>query len=139
MFWTDWGQLPRIERADLDGNNRLTLVNDSLLQPFGITVDYEGLKIYWCDSGFDAIEYASLNGEGRAVLILDRVGLQGVFALTVASSRVFWTDTETEAMYSAHKIDGNIDTNSTLVYDNFQYTPTGIEAVSSSRQQDSRV
>lgn len=122
----------------MDGDNRLSLIDDALAQPFGITVDYQGLNIYWCDSALGIIEYASLDGEGRTVLIQDVVGLQGVFALTVASSRVFWTDTETEAVYSAHKIDGTISANSTVVYDNFQYTPLGIEAVSSSRQQDGR-
>ena len=134
MFWTDWGEIPKIERADMDGKHRQTLIDGGLLQPFGITIDYEGLKIYWCDAGFNFIEYASLDGGGRTVLVQDMNGLKGVFSLTVASSRVFWTDTETNAVYSTHKIDGNTLGNSTVVYNSFQYTPTGIEAVSSDRQ-----
>ena len=138
MFWTDWGKDPKIERADMDGENRMTLISDGLLQPFGITVDYEELRIYWCDSGNNFIEHASLDGGGRTVLIQDTSGLDGVFSLTVASSVVFWTDTVTRAVYSAHKIDGNSITNHTVTYDNFQYTPYGIEAVSSSRQADGK-
>ena len=136
MFWTDWGENPKIERADMDGQNRITLINDTLQQPFGITIDHEHHRIYWCDSGNNLIEYASLDGGSRTILIQDTYGLEGVFSLTVASSILFWTDTNTNAIYSTHKINGNALNNHTVVYDAFQYTPYGIEAVSSSRQAD---
>ena len=139
MFWTDWGIEPKIERADMDGSNRLTIVSDGLLQPFGITVDYDGLKLYWCDSGTNIIEYVSLNGGGRTVLVQDAVGLGGLFSLTVSGSLVFWTDTDTNAIYSTHKINGLNGGNITTVYSAFLYTVGGIEAVSSSRQEDSKM
>ena len=120
----------------MDGSDRQTVIGDNLLQPNGITIDYESLKIYWCDSGFELIEYANLDGTGRMVLSQDVDGLQGAFSLTIGGTLIFWTDEVTETAYATHKIHGNSsDLGSfAVVYDNFQHTPVGIEAVSSSRQ-----
>ena len=41
LFWTEWGQYPRIERSRLDGTQRLVLVNVSISWPNGISIDYE--------------------------------------------------------------------------------------------------
>lgn len=41
LFWTEWGQYPRIERSRLDGTERMVLVNVSISWPNGISVDYE--------------------------------------------------------------------------------------------------
>ena len=30
MFWTDWGEKPRIERAYMDGTNRKVIINREL-------------------------------------------------------------------------------------------------------------
>ena len=127
---------PKVERADMDGQNRMTIASDGLIQPFGITIDYNGLNVYWCDSGSNVIEYASLNGGGRTVLEQDVDGLTGVFSLTVSGSELFWTDMDTNAVYSTHKLNGNgiFGDSTTIVFSDFLYTPGGIEAVSSSRQ-----
>lgn len=41
LFWTEWGQYPRIERSRLDGTQRAVLVNVSISWPNGISIDYE--------------------------------------------------------------------------------------------------
>lgn len=41
LFWTEWGQYPRIERSRLDGSERLVLVNVSISWPNGISIDYQ--------------------------------------------------------------------------------------------------
>ena len=43
MFWTDWGEVPKIERADMDGSNdsRKVIVSDDIFWPNGISVDYD--------------------------------------------------------------------------------------------------
>lgn len=43
MFWTDWGEIPKIERAGMDGSNgsRKVIVNDDIFWPNGLTVDYK--------------------------------------------------------------------------------------------------
>lgn len=56
MFWTDWGAVPKIERAALDGSMRRVVVNTDLGWPNGVVVDADLKKIYWCDAKMDKIE-----------------------------------------------------------------------------------
>lgn len=56
MYWTDWGELPKIERADLDGTERVVMVNTSLGWPNGLALDYQERQIYWGDAKTDRIE-----------------------------------------------------------------------------------
>ena len=39
MFWTDWGKKPRIERADMDGENRRIVTDENIVWPNGLTLD----------------------------------------------------------------------------------------------------
>lgn len=56
MFWTDWGEVPKIERANMDGTERMVMVNTSLGWPNGLALDYKEHKIYWGDAKTDRIE-----------------------------------------------------------------------------------
>lgn len=56
MYWTDWGEMPKIERADLDGTERVIMVNTSLGWPNGLALDYQERRIYWGDAKTDKIE-----------------------------------------------------------------------------------
>lgn len=60
MYWTDWGEVPKIERADLDGMERVVMVNTSLGWPNGLALDYDERKIYWGDAKTDKIEVGVL-------------------------------------------------------------------------------
>lgn len=56
MYWTDWGDHPKIERANLDGTDRVVLLNSSLGWPNGLAIDYAAGKLYWGDAKTDKIE-----------------------------------------------------------------------------------
>lgn len=56
MYWTDWGEHPKIERASLDGTDRVVLLNSSLGWPNGLAIDYSAGKLYWGDAKTDKIE-----------------------------------------------------------------------------------
>ena len=63
MFWTDWGRYPKIERANLDGSDRIAIVSENLTYPNGLAIDYESNLLYWCDAGTNVIEYSDFDGE----------------------------------------------------------------------------
>ena len=69
IFWTDWGSTPRIERATMDGQHRLTIADTSLFWPNGLTIDYAANKIYWVDAKHHVIECANLDGTLRKTVI----------------------------------------------------------------------
>lgn len=56
MYWTDWGESPKIECAHLDGQERHVLVNTSLGWPNGLALDLQEGQLYWGDAKTDKIE-----------------------------------------------------------------------------------
>jgi len=72
MFWTEWGDTPKIERASLSGEDRLVLVNKTIMQennlkkqigwPNGLTIDYGNDKIYWVDAKYNIIVQMDIDG-----------------------------------------------------------------------------
>ena len=50
MFWTDWGKVPKIERADMDGHNRTVVVSKNLGWPNGLSIDHSTARIIWADA-----------------------------------------------------------------------------------------
>ena len=52
MYWTDWGEIPKIERAGMDGKprSRQVIVQENIYWPNGLTLDYDISKIYWADA-----------------------------------------------------------------------------------------
>lgn len=61
MFWSDWNkEAPKIERASLDGSDRIILFSKGLGWPNGIALDLGNDKIYWCDAKTDRIEVSKI-------------------------------------------------------------------------------
>lgn len=50
MYWTDWGNKPRIERSEMDGGKRVTIISDTLGWPNGLTIDKENAQLIWADA-----------------------------------------------------------------------------------------
>ena len=65
MFWTDWGQQPRVERAGMDGSERTVIVSTKLYWPNGLSIDYPNRRLYFADARLDYIEYCNYDGSGR--------------------------------------------------------------------------
>lgn len=48
-----------------------TVINESLINPDGIAVDWIARNLYWTDQGTKRIEVSRLNGTSRLVLVMD--------------------------------------------------------------------
>jgi len=81
MYWSDWGDHAKIERANLDGSTRSVLVNTSLGWPNGLTIDYTERQLYWGDAKLDQIETCFLDGSQRQLLVSS--DLPHIFGLTL--------------------------------------------------------
>lgn len=68
LFWSDISSSSRIERTDMTGQNRVILINFSLVRPNGLTVDSSLERLYFVDGGNDNIEYIDFNGLGRTLV-----------------------------------------------------------------------
>lgn len=68
MYWTNWGNHPKIERAGMDGSHRRVLFSKDLMWPNGLAIDHDKNRLYWVDGGTKVIEYSKLDGTGRTIL-----------------------------------------------------------------------
>lgn len=75
MFWSDWGQNPRIERADMDGAMRRVIVSTKIYWPNGLALDYTTHRVYFADAYLKYIDYCDYDGNNRhQVMASDMVG-----------------------------------------------------------------
>lgn len=81
----------RLERAFMDGSNRVELVKNRLGIPMGITLDIVNKRIYWSDSHFDTVETVTYHG-------LDRWGCDQNFALQL------WTEMHAPLVLDTHSM-----------------------------------
>ena len=69
LFWTDWGESPRIERIGMDGTHRSTIIDTKIYWPNGLTLDIPNKKVYFADSKLDFIDFCNYDGSGRQQVI----------------------------------------------------------------------
>ena len=136
IFWTDFGEVGKIERSFMDGGDRRTIIDSDLSQPNGITIDYLAERIYWTDSYLDKIEYANYDGSGRMILETAESGLFYPFGITVADDILFWSDWATGSIFATHKDLGAVGSEGYFTeIANFPASiPYGIEALVEDRQ-----
>jgi low-density lipoprotein receptor-related protein 4 len=69
IYWSDWGEPPRIERAMMDGSQRKIIINTDLGYPIGLALDYKEKRLYWADALKERIETSDIHGGNRVQLI----------------------------------------------------------------------
>uniref|UniRef100_A0A8C9SYB7 EGF-like domain-containing protein n=1 Tax=Scleropages formosus TaxID=113540 RepID=A0A8C9SYB7_SCLFO len=126
LYWTD-SRDKSISVTTVDGKKRRVLINTELSEPRAIAVDpniawpngitlgkafLEVLneitrRLYWVDSKLHLISSIDFNGANRKVLLSSTEQLGHPFALTVFEDRIYWTDLQSEAIYSANRLTGH--------------------------------
>nr|XP_014343518.1 PREDICTED: low-density lipoprotein receptor-related protein 4 [Latimeria chalumnae] len=103
MYWTDWGEHAKLERAGMDGSDRVVLINHNLGWPNGLVIDKAGSQLLWADAHTERIETADLNGANRRTLVSP---VQHPYGLTLLDSYIYWTDWQTRSIQRADKNTG---------------------------------
>ncbi|XP_054092231.1 low-density lipoprotein receptor-related protein 8 isoform X20 [Callithrix jacchus] len=106
MYWSDWGYQAKIEKSGLNGVDRQTLVSDNIEWPNGITLDLLSQRLYWVDSKLHQLSSIDFSGGNRKRLISSADFLSHPFGIAVFEDKVFWTDLENEAIFSANRLNG---------------------------------
>lgn len=92
LYWTDWGEIPKIERAGMNGDHktRSTIVSEDIFWPNGLAIDYNAERVYWIDGKLLYLSAVDYDG-GNRKKIVDK-GLVYPFALAYYQNRLYWTD-----------------------------------------------
>ena len=134
MFWTDWSEQAKIERAEMDGSNRGTIIRQDIHWPNGLTIDYSAEKIYWIDAKLFYIAKANYDGSNRKKIVRTPMSSQCVlgppFTLTLYENNIYWTDLKTRGIRSTNK---NSSTRCQMISTN-AYSPMDIQAFEPRRQ-----
>ena len=90
IFWSDLGLNARIETARMDGTWRRILIENDVLYPTGLAIDYPARRLYWADPKTGTIESTSLEGKDRVVIRRFRMLLEDKpFKLDVFEDSIF--------------------------------------------------
>ncbi|XP_072033366.1 low-density lipoprotein receptor-related protein 2-like [Amphiura filiformis] len=138
LFFSDWGNTRdednpvRIERAYMDGSNRLDLVTEKLYWPSGISVDIPSKRIYWVDSKLDRLETITYDGQFRQTILYGGSNIPSPHSLAVFESNVYFTDWTKLAVLRTNRFDLTPDL--TEMDSSTNIKPNGIRVVHSSLQ-----
>ncbi|KAL1122539.1 hypothetical protein AAG570_002869, partial [Ranatra chinensis] len=132
MFWTDWGDFAKIERASMDGDkrSRKVLVSEDLFWPNGLTVDFESRKVYWLDGKLRFVAVMDYDGRNRRN-IADNKGILHPVSLAIFKDKLYWTCWET---WAVHMLDRNTGGESRELIHCTDHTPIDVKVMDASKQ-----
>ena len=113
MYWSDWGFSPKIEKSNMDGTDRTTIVSSGLMWVNSLALDFKKKLLYWCDARLDLIERVDLQGNNRVVVLNLPKYHHHPFGLALYQETLFWTDWSTQ---SVHKYNMTSTTSEVVVY-----------------------
>lgn len=131
LIYSDWGRLGnsgKILRTTMAGNNKTVIIENDIIQPSGLAIDYDEKKLYWTDALREKIERSDMNGTNRETLISATIY---PFAITVFGDYIYWTDLQLRGVYRAEKHTG---AGVTEMVKRLEESPRDIHVFSSARQ-----
>ena len=108
LFWADYGQTPKIERALLDGTNRTVLVSSGIVTPRGLALDRQSGYVYWVDDSLDMIARVSPQG-GDAEVVRFGGRYPTPYGIAVFEGSIIWVDRNLKKVFRASKEPGATD------------------------------
>ena len=131
FYWTDWGDVAKIERASMDGSDRTVLHDTDLFWPNGLTLDYEAQILYWADASLDKIESSGVDGTNRRLITQQNVFHP--FAITVHENTLYWTDWQINSILARGLSPSE---NTITLYSGLITDPMGIQVITTERQSE---
>ena len=109
LFWSDYGDRPRIEKAGMDGSSRVELVTENVMWPNSITLDLVQERLYWVDAKLHLIGSVGLDGSRPNIISEPQSALHHPVSVSVLEDWVYWTEWNQNGsvVYKANKFDGS--------------------------------
>jgi Low-density lipoprotein receptor repeat class B. len=107
MYWSDWGQNAKIERAGMDGSHRNMVIVSDIKWPNGLTLDLVQRRLYWVDAKLNEISSCDYNGGNRRLVLYSPQTLSHPFSISTFEDWLYWSDWQQKAIYKANKFTGD--------------------------------
>lgn len=102
LYFSKWGNSPPIiERAKMDGSERVTLIDHKIVFPYGVTVDYSTSQIYWLDTFLDMIEKVDFDGKNRRTVKQGPI-VQNLYGVTFFERKLFVTSWKDNTLFEVN-------------------------------------
>ncbi|XP_052130857.1 prolow-density lipoprotein receptor-related protein 1 isoform X2 [Frankliniella occidentalis] len=106
MFFTKWGTAqPSLERAKMDGTERITLVDRRIVYPYGVSVDFPNQHVYWVDTFLDCVERVDYEGNNRKMLKRGPP-VQNLFDIAIFENFLYLTSWRSYSVIKLNKFNG---------------------------------
>ncbi|GAB1600507.1 low-density lipoprotein receptor-related protein 2-like [Argonauta hians] len=92
LFWSEMYINSRIERMDLDGENRRTIVSKEIMWPTALTIDYPSRRIYFADARLNFIAFCTYDGTDRRQLFANNHYVYNPRGLVIFEDIIYWSD-----------------------------------------------
>ena len=108
MYWTDWGNNERIEKADMEGQNRSIVIDSGIYYPNGLALDLTRNWLYWIDWNYEKLEVYEFPTNTRREIIssYEQAFLDFPFGLALHHNYLFWTERHFKGIYRADRETG---------------------------------
>ncbi|XP_047443986.1 low-density lipoprotein receptor-related protein 8-like [Mugil cephalus] len=106
LFWAQCGSSPKIEKAGLDGQDRIALVTASIHHPAALSIDMPRQLLYWYDQGTRSISRVNFEGRHRKTVVESNGYLDRSFGLAVFEGFVYWSEEVTRSICRSNKHNG---------------------------------
>ena len=80
----------------MDGQQRMTIVNDSIQMPIGLTLDLIREEVYFTDHHLNYIEVVSYTGERREKILTNSHFLHGPTSIALFENYLYWVDSNSD-------------------------------------------
>lgn len=105
IYWVNSNNTnPSIEKSNLDGSNRVTVIKEDLYEPLAVAIDHSNKKLYWIDDAEGLrikIERSNLDGSERELLVHPKRH-QPVY-LALDHNSIYWSDLVHRAVWTIPK------------------------------------
>lgn len=91
LYWTDWGDPAKIERANMDGSDRKIVISGNHIEwPVDIAIDFTTKKLFWIDAKLKVIKHCDMDGSNVREVV--NQGIKDPSAITVFEDHMYWID-----------------------------------------------
>lgn len=129
MYWSDWGSVARIEKASMDGTNRVVIHDTSLVWPNALTLDIPSQTLYWADANLDKVESSGVDGTNRR--LITQIGVDHPYGIVIDNNGIYFSDWTGNTIRTI----SNNGTAATVLHSLYSCgRPSGIQIVNQFRQ-----